>query len=112
MRVLDPGHKYELDNLLADTKTILQFMKDPSLHGGSGYDGPTCQEVLRAMIDRVQVLDAERRWSGNDSIIFHMRMAIAGFEARAILRHVEKDGLPIERLPLDDDGHILLPMPK
>lgn len=111
MRVLDPGHRYELDNLESDTKTEIQFMKDPKLHNGDGYNGPTCQEYLRAIIDRVQTLDSERHWAGNDDIIFHCRMAIAGFEARAITRHVEKEGLAIERLPLAPDGHIQLPEP-
>lgn len=108
MRVLDPGHRYELDNLESDSKTVLQFMKDPLLHDGDGYDGPTCQEVLRALIDRVQTLDRERHWEGNATIVADLRHAIAGFEARALIRHVEKEGLAIERLPVADDGHLLL----
>lgn len=109
MEVLDPGHKYLLDNLESETKTEIQFMKDPRLHDGKGWDGPTCQELLRAIIHRVQELDKEKHWSGNADIIFHGRMMIAGFEARAILRHVEKEGLEIELLPLAPDGHIQLP---
>jgi hypothetical protein len=109
--VLDPGHAYLLDNLQADSKTELRFMKDPALHGGIGYDGPSCQEVLRAIIDRVQTLDRERPWAGNADIVFHGRMMIAGFEARALLRRVEKDKLEIERLPLADDGHLALSNP-
>jgi hypothetical protein len=108
---LDPGHRYELDNLESDTKTILQFMKDPKLHGGDGADGPTCQEVLRAVIDRVQELDRERPWEGNATIVYDLRHAIAGFEARALLRRVEKEGLEIERALLAADGHLLLASP-
>lgn len=108
MRVLDPGHRYALDNLETDGETVLQFYKDPALHDGDGYSGPSCQEVLRAVIDRVQALDAERQWEGNAAIIYDLRHAIAGFEARAMLRRVEKDGLAIERLPLARDGHLLL----
>ena len=111
MVVLDPGHKYLLDNLESDTKTEIWFMKDPKLHNGDGHYGPTCQEYLRAIIDRVQTLDAERPWAGNFDIIFHARMMIAGFEARALIRHIEKEGLEIELLPLAPDGHILLPKP-
>lgn len=109
MKVLDPGHRFLLDNLESNTKTVLQFMKDPSLHNGEGADGPTCQEVLRAIISRVQALDQEKHWAGNADIIFHGRMMIAGFEARALIRHVEKDGLEIESLPVASDGHIVLP---
>lgn len=108
MKVLDKGHRYLLDNLEADSKTEIVFSKDPSLHDGEGQDGPTCQEYLRAIIDRVQVLDAERPWAGNADIIYHARMMIAGFEARALIRHVEKEGLEIEKLPLAPDGHLQL----
>lgn len=107
MRVLDAGHRYALANLETGGETVLQFYKDPALHDGQGYEGPSCQEVLRAVIDRVQELDRERHWAGNASIIYDLRHAIAGFEARAVLRRVEKDGLAIELLPLAKDGHIL-----
>jgi hypothetical protein len=111
MRVLDPGHRYALANLEGDGETTLQFMKDPALHNGSGYAGPSCQEVLRAVIDRVKELDRERPWAGNADIIYDLRHAIAGFEARALIRHVEKEGLAIERLPVAADGHLLLATP-
>ncbi len=109
MQVVDPGHRYLLDNLETGGTTPLQFFKDPALHDGDGAVGPSCQEVIRAIIDRVQALDAERPWAGNADIIFHARMMIAGFEARALIRHVEKEGLAIERLSLAADGHIRLP---
>ena len=107
MRVIDPGHLYELDNLEAETKSTLRFMKDAKIHG-EGYDGVTCQEVIRALIDRVQTLDKEKPWAGNTDIVYDLRHALAGFEARALLRHVEKEGLAIERLPLASDGHLRL----
>lgn len=107
MRVLDPGHRYALANLEDGGETILQFFKDPSLHDGHGYGGPSCQEVLRAIIDRVQELDREKRDPENTGIIYDLRHAIAGFEARAIRRRVEKDNLAIERVPVAADGHLL-----
>lgn len=110
MRVLDPGHRYALDNLESEGEQTLQFMKDPALHDGDGAHGTTCQEVIRALIDRVQTLNAERPWHGNDQIIYDLRHALAGFEARALIRRVEKQGLAIERVPVDQsDGHLLLP---
>lgn len=108
MRVLDPGHRYALDNLETGGETTLQFFKDPALHDGDGYPGPSCQEVLRAVIDRVQELDRESPWVGNADIIYDLRHAIAGFEGRALIRRVEKDGLQIERIPVAADGHVLL----
>lgn len=107
MKVLDPGHLYELNNLMSNTKSELRFMKDWEIHG-DGYEGTYCQEVLRAIIDRVETLNAERPWSGNDQIIFHARMMIAGFEARALIRRVEKNNLQIEKLPVAPDGHIYM----
>lgn len=109
MQVLDPGHRYLLDHLESDGKTVLQFMKDPKLHNGDGADGTSCQELLRVVIDRVQELNREKPWAGNNDIIYDLRHAIAGFEARALIRHVEKEGLAIETLPLAPDGHIVLP---
>lgn len=108
MRVLDPGHRYALANLESEGETILQFMKDPALHDGEGYPGPSCQEVLRAVIDRVQELNRERPDIENAIIIHDLRHAIAAFEGRALRRRVEKDELAIERIPVADDGHILL----
>lgn len=107
MRVLDPGHRYALANLITEGETILQFYKDPALHNGDGYPGPSCQEVLRAVIDRVQELHREKPHELNAGIIYDLRHAIAGFEGRAVLRRVEKDGLCIEQVPVADDGHLL-----
>lgn len=108
MKVLDPGHRYALDNLETGGETILQFYKDPALHDGNGYSGPSCQEVLRAVIDRVQELDREKPDIENAIIIHDLRHAIAAFEGRAMRRRVEKDGLAIERVPVAADGHLLL----
>lgn len=108
MRVIDPGHLYALDHLMSDGETLLRFFKDPAHHDGEGWAGTWCQEVLRVVIDRVQELDRERPWEGNATIIHDLRHAIAGFEARALIRRVEKDGLAIEQLPLASDGHLLL----
>jgi hypothetical protein len=106
MRVLDPGHRYALANLEGGGETELQFFKDPKLHGGKGAAGPSCQEVLRAVIARVKELDREKFDVENAGIIYDLRHAIAGFEARAIRRRVEKEGLEIEHVPVAADGHL------
>jgi hypothetical protein len=112
MRIIDPGHRYALANLETGGETIIQFFKDARLHNGDGYAGPSCQEYLRAIIDRVQELNREKPDPENALIIYDLRHAIAGFEARAMRRHVEKEGLEIELLPVARDGHILLPEPE
>lgn len=107
MKVLDPGHSYELNNLKEDGTTILQFYKDRRIHG-DGARGPSTQEVMRAIIDRVQVLDSEKPWPGNAEIIQKAREIIALFEMRAIYYKVSKGELDIERLPTGPDGHVML----
>jgi hypothetical protein len=107
MEVIDEGHTYRLDNLKNKEKTIIQFYKDPKLNDGYEQNGPSCQEYLRAIIDRVKFLDNQKYWEGNAEIIDYLRKAIALFEARALLRKVEK-GLEVEKLAVDSDGHLVL----
>lgn len=107
MRTLVPGHRYSLSHLKSQGTTILQFYQDPDLHGGVAAGGPNAQEVIRALIERVQTLDAEKPWAGNRDIVSHLRQALAGFEARALLRKAEK-GIPLEALEVGPDGHLLL----
>lgn len=102
MRVLYPGHRYALANLKADGEQVLQFRQDGPLH--PDVDGTNCQEVIRALIDRVETLDAEIPWEGNEKIIWHARQMLAGFEARAVLRKAEK-GAAVEQWPVGADGH-------
>ncbi|MCP1550654.1 MULTISPECIES: hypothetical protein [Methylorubrum] len=106
MKVLTPGHRYELDHLDGSGKTILQFVSRKPLH--EPQEGVINQEVLRAIIDRVQVLDGEVPWEGNRQILMHLRMALALHEARAMLRHVEKGEIKPELLPVGADGHFIV----
>lgn len=103
MRVIKPGHKYELDHLDGDAKTLLQFVQRKPFH--EPCEGVTNQEVLRAVIDRVKSLDKETSWNGNKQILFHLRMAIALHEARAVERHIQKHDFEIENFELGPDGH-------
>lgn len=107
MEVLIKGHKYALDNLKDDGETYLQFYMDPTKHNGQKLDGTSCQEVLRALIHRVKCLNDEKPWDGNAAILGHLRQALAGFEARAILRKAE-NGYPVEDVRVDTDGHFAL----
>lgn len=107
MRVLEPGHRYALDNLKGEGESILQFFQDPELHDGIAAAGPSTQEVLRAVVDRVKHLEGEKYWELNAEIIACGRRMIALFEVRALLRKVEK-GLPIESFPTGADGHVII----
>jgi hypothetical protein len=107
MRVIIPGHLYALKNLKDEGETAFQFYMDPEIHEGDHLIGPSCQEVLIMLIDRVITLDVEKKWEGNESIVKHLRKALAFFEHRAILYKTE-EGFPIEVFLTGDDGHLLL----
>lgn len=106
MKVLVPGHTYDLSNLKGEGTTRLQFYRDPDIHP-QHEAGPSTQEVLRACIDRVIALDREKPWDGNQEIVQHLRLAIALFEMRALYYKVVK-GWAIENMPVEEDGHIWL----
>jgi len=107
MKIIEPGHVYELATLDGDGKpVILRFV---NREAGTEHDGTQTQEVLRALIDRTKHCDNCRRWGKNDAIIYHMRMAIALHESRAIERKAEKGYYDAEFITVDrSDGHFQL----
>lgn len=129
MKILYPGHKYELrqlDENLTTPPGILQFVQREPLH--PPVPGTTNQEVCRAMIDRIKVLDAEKPWWGNGDILRNLRMVIQLHETRAYERKREKAGLgkdpefaaatvhnwvitrhvSVEEIPVGEDGHWII----
>ena len=107
MKVLDAGHSYELASLDGDVRQTLVFVK--RFRGTANHPGTTSQDVLRALIDRVQVLDAEAPWTGNQEIIACYRRALVMHEARALMRKVEKGQMLPEKVVVSDrDGHFAL----
>ena len=92
MKVIDPGHLYELDTLdevdgWAEEFRQLRFVKrigdkfpgnDPP-----GYSGTTTQEVLRALVDRMMYVDRQIPDPRNKVVITHMLDAIRELEMRA-----------------------------
>jgi len=117
MKVIEPGHIYEF-NWLDIEKISIDYPKDRKFmeshdnklvfvnrEFGTEHPGTQTQEVLRALIDRTQHCDNCLRWNGNDDIIFHLRMALALHEARAIERKTEKGYIKPELILTDSDGH-------
>ncbi len=97
MRVIDEGHHYELDVFDGDgsgTRCLLRFMK----RVGDGYPynmpptypGTNCQEVIRALIDRVKYLHMQIPHPQNGVILDGLRAALTAFEVRAAERHDRK----------------------
>lgn len=95
MKVLDPGHLYELKVLDADkeqwTKTVeLRFVKreGDKFPGNVGhYPGTNLQEVLRALLNRIAYLDLQEHDDRNLLIAEYTMKAIYLLEQRAAERH-------------------------
>ena len=106
MECLDAGHTYLLDDNKKPSKTtIITFFKDEKING-DGYDGTTNQEVLRALIDRVEFLDNQVQSPYTDRILNHLRMALILHEARHLERLVER-GERIEDIIPKKTGHFV-----
>ena len=105
MKIVEPGHVYELHSLdgkRGEVETLRFVNREP----GTEHPGTQTQEVLRALIDRTMHCDNCLRWSGNDRIIYHLRMALALHESRAIERKAEKGYYRPEQVTTSDhDGH-------
>lgn len=93
MRVIDPGHYYVLDSLdtgaadISRNDVALYFVKRTGDgypgNGETSYSGPICQEVIRALLDRVIYLNGQRNHFANGYVIGHLRSALRWLEARA-----------------------------
>ena len=136
MKVIDPGHSYELSQLGTDETIILDFIKRS---GGSityedEHPGLQTQEVFRVLIDRTIYLNKIIPCAESEDAIYYARMALFMYEARAYRRKQEKlnrkkpnhddsahprfsrskpfDDVPfseheIEKWPIGEDGHII-----
>lgn len=117
MNVIDPGHVYELDFLDEEPGLpaeylegsgvkLLTFVKreGPGYPGNVGrHAGTNIQEVLRALINRVQYLDSQIPHPNNWIIIQLFRESILQLENRAAERHgrppLERFIQEIEKMP-------------
>lgn len=105
MKILEPGHVYQLQHLDGTGAGVLTFVnREP----GAEHEGTQTQEVLRALIDRTQHCDTCLRWDGNDKIIHHLRMALALHESRALERKAEKGLIEPEKVATASDGHFVI----
>ena len=108
MKVLDPGHYYELGNLDGTTPDrYLQFVKreGPNFPGNVGHGpGTTLQEVLRACCDRLRYVNAQGAQLKQSALarsysyeaLVNLQQAILCLERRAAERH-GRDPLTIDR---------------
>lgn len=89
MKMLDAGHRYELDQFDGSSEhTILQFVKrcDPpeNYPGNVGaYPGTIMQDVLRALIDRIEYVSGQQHWLENRPVRWCLHAALWLLEFRA-----------------------------
>lgn len=115
MKVIDPGHQYELAHLDGDGVEVLTFVK----REGEGYPGnlgshpgTNIQESIRVLIDRMRYLDRQVPHPRNSEVIGNLRSALIGLECRAAERHFRTfpcihSGVEIEAMPVCPKcGHI------
>ena len=92
MKVLEPGHVYELAHLGSGGHETLTFIRRNSAavtHEGE-HPGTNTQEVLRALIDRTIFLNHVLPCAETQDAVEYMRMALACYEARALRRKRQK----------------------
>ena len=116
MKVVEPGHIYELTVLDGDDPMVIRFVNREI---GTEHSGTQTQEVLRAQIDSLEVLidrtnhcDNCLPWIGNERIIKAMseaqrqlRLALLYHEQRVLERKLERDGWKPEMVAVAEDGH-------
>lgn len=100
MRVVDPGHVYELAHLDEDKSPTLaqvghlRFVKRVGAkfpgNAPPAHPGTTTQEVIRALIDRAHYVDAQDPDPRNGEVVEHLRQALYLLEERAAQRRGER----------------------
>lgn len=122
MKILEPGHIYELSSLDGELRQTLTFVNRALTPGSTKHPGTQNQDaikitidVLEVIVDRVNQLDSEKTWDGNARIIKVitdaqrlLRLAILYHEERALEQKIEKGTFQIENVSLGIDGHILI----
>lgn len=101
MKIIDNGHKFELDSLDGLHTQIIQYVKrcnPPEKYPGNVdyYPGTTMQEVCRAQISRAAYVNNQVHHSCNGNIIDRERLNIYELEQRAAERHGRKLILTLE----------------
>lgn len=109
MKIIERGHIYDLSN---KTKGVqrLTFVKSLPENDSANHDGVQCQEVIRALIDRVLDLNAQVPCHESIDIVIKLREVLILFEKRAASQTLNKSykltGLHVEQLPVHSNGHL------
>jgi hypothetical protein len=94
MKVIDPGHTYELRSLDGGSPQMLRFVKRcdrerPWRFPGNtdAYPGTTLQNVIRALLERFRYLQSQIPCVENRVCILCLRVTLWMLEFRAARRH-------------------------
>lgn len=107
MKIIEPGHVYELSSLDGELKQSLTFVAREPEHNRV-HAGTQTQDVLRVLIDRTEHCHGCLPHRVNEEIIHHLRMALVLHEARALERKAEKGYYRPEFIKTGIDGHFVL----
>ena len=91
MKVIDPGHHFQVDSYDGGKPQDIIFMK----RVGKGYpaneppahSGTNCQELMRVVLDRTRYLNEQYKHKNNEAIIRKAQEILWLFEDRAAERH-------------------------
>jgi hypothetical protein len=106
MKIIEEGHIYKLTELDC-ISTAIQTLCFVNRGNGNDHAGTNNQEVLRVLINRIEFLDKQLPWDGNEKIIEHLRQALVLHESRHLERLVERGELKPEEVPVGSDGHFI-----
>lgn len=99
MRIIEPGHVYEVDNADGPGVQRVEFVRRRDAVGEPTEQrrpGILTQELLRVCIDRTLYLYAESPCAEDTEIIEALRLALTRYETRAARRTIEKLSKPEE----------------
>lgn len=107
IRILDPGHEYEIIGVGDHASQSLSFVKNLGTkyagNVGPAHGGIQTQDLLRVCIDRTIYLNGQGPCAETELALAAMRQALAWYEARAARcmgEHLEAvHAEDIERLP-------------
>lgn len=101
MKVIEPGHIYEVRNVDGDGVQRITFVRrrrdDGQMIGfleEGHYEGILLQELVRVMIHRTLYLNAEAPCSEDVEAVVLLRRVLVLFEGRAARRSIEKLPMP------------------
>lgn len=102
MKVIVPGHVYELDELGGQTQTLTFIRRSGgAITHNRDWPGVQTQEVLRALIDRTKYLDKILPCTETADALEFLRLALYHYELRAWRRKQENVN---QKAPTHDDS--------